>query len=94
MTLKTFLSFSLVLLICLGVEAQTDSLDKRIASILEKYQIPGAAITLVDKDTVLYTGYFGESDLVENRTVDEVTKFTIGSISKTFLALGVMVAQE
>lgn len=91
---KIFLFFSMMLLGSIPVMAQTVSLDKKIASILKKYQIPGAAITLVDKDTVLYTGYFGKSDLVGNRTVGGATKFTIGSISKTFLALGILSAQE
>lgn len=73
---------------------QTKNLDQTIDAILEKYQIPGAAITLVNKDTVLYSGYFGLSDLERQRAVNPDTKFTIGSISKTFLALGVVKAQE
>ncbi|AEM70745.1 beta-lactamase [Allomuricauda ruestringensis DSM 13258] len=74
--------------------AQTHPLDKKIDTILEKYQVPGAAIALVNKDTVVYSGYFGKSDIKTGKSVNERTQFTIGSISKTFLALGTMKAQE
>lgn len=74
--------------------AQIHPLDKKIDTILEKYHVPGAAIALVNKDTVVYSGYFGKSDIQTGKSVNECTQFTIGSISKTFLALGVMKAQE
>ena len=92
--------FKIFIIVCLMIlgnytcDAQNESLNDKIEAILEKHQVPGAAIALVKKDTVLFNGYFGKTDIETGKNVNESTQFTIGSISKTFLALGIMIAQE
>jgi len=91
---KTFITIGIIILGNYTCVAQTKSLVSQIDSILKKHQVPGAAVTLVKKGTILFSGYFGKSDIQTGKSVNEDTQFTIGSISKTFLALGVMKAQE
>lgn len=91
---KTFITIGIIILGNYTCVAQTKSLVSQIDSILKKHQVSGAAVTLVKKDTILFSGYFGKSVIQTGKSVNEDTQFTIGSISKTFLALGVMKAQE
>ena len=74
--------------------AQQNDLEEQITVILKQYQVPGAAIALVKKDTVVWNGYFGKASLSESKVVTDNTLFGLGSISKTFLALGIMIAQD
>ncbi|SDC08800.1 Beta-lactamase [Pelagirhabdus alkalitolerans] len=65
------------------VEAKTETL-------LSKYKIPGAAISMIEDGQVTWMGTFGYADLDVNRKVDQNTVFQVASISKSVTALGVM----
>lgn len=87
-----FILFSLLL--SAKANAQKQNLDKEISKVLSEHQVQGAAVALFKKDTVLWSGYFGKSNLAEDKPVTDKTLFGLGSISKTFLAVGAMIAQE
>jgi CubicO group peptidase (beta-lactamase class C family) len=52
--------------------------------------ITGAAIALVDGDTVVWSRGFGYTNRTQNEKVTGETLFHVGSISKSFTALGIL----
>ncbi len=67
-----------------------DSLMKLdIQSIIENYDIPGAAVAVIYKDSI-WTGTYGFADKGENTPLSRQTVFRLGSISKTFVAIAIM----
>lgn len=89
--------FSIVILL-LGnlslAQSKLDSTQVRISEILQENNVPGASIMVVSKDSVLCSYQFGYQDLKEKTPVTKETLFSIGSISKTFIAMAAMKAQE
>lgn len=69
-------------------------LEKEIYKILNDHHVPGAQVALISKDSPIWTGAFGQANVKKNVPVTENTLFTIGSISKTFLAAAAMIAHE
>jgi len=57
---------------------------------MEELHSPGLAVGVVEGSTLVLAGYFGWADLEAKKPVDETTLFRIGSISKTFTAIGLM----
>ncbi len=51
---------------------------------------PGGAVLLVKDDKIIYQGGFGIEDLQNRRPITTKTLFNIGSISKTFVAYGIL----
>ena len=63
--------------------------DAQMLRLMTKYNVPGAALALIkDSRIVLEKGY-GFRDLAAQAPVTTATLFNIGSISKSFTALGV-----
>ncbi|MBC7889164.1 MAG: beta-lactamase family protein [Ferruginibacter sp.] len=69
-----------------SIRELTDS----IAVIIKQEHITGLMLGIATKDSVLYSGGFGYADLEANRQVTENTLFRMGSITKMFVALGIM----
>ena len=67
-----------------------DELRARIARVLLREHVPGAGIALVADGEVVWSGGVGMADREARRPVDADTLFRVGSITKTFVALGVM----
>ena len=63
-------------------------LQKKIDSIAIKNKIPGLVMGIVSQDTILINYNYGFSNLEEKINVNSNTKFRVGSITKSFLALG------
>lgn len=66
----------------------------QIQKILDEHKVPGAAVALISKKSLIWMETFGKADIKSNRPVTKNTLFGIGSISKTFLSIAAMVAQE
>lgn len=71
-----------------------EELQKAARAILEKHKVPGAGLTLVARDRVVWAGGVGKADVAANREVTADTLFRVGSISKTFIALALVKLQE
>lgn len=56
--------------------------------------VPAYAFTLVSADTVLHADAHGVADLASARAATAETRFRIGSITKTFTALAILLAIE
>ena len=67
-----------------------DRLKSKLDSLMTKYNIPGAAMSIVTKDSILYMGGLGYADIESQKPVDAHTLFRVGSISKSFVALGIL----
>ncbi|PCJ98018.1 MAG: serine hydrolase [Flavobacteriaceae bacterium] len=82
-----------------SVCAQTNTLtSKKLTQELEQIHaqgfINGFSVVIVNKDSVLYTKGFGFSDIKAHKQYTENTIQNIGSISKTFIGIALLKAQE
>jgi CubicO group peptidase (beta-lactamase class C family) len=67
-----------------------EELQRRIAAVLERERVPGAAIALVGRDGPIWIGGIGVRDLDTHAPMQADTVFRVGSLSKSIIALGVM----
>jgi CubicO group peptidase (beta-lactamase class C family) len=67
-----------------------DELRARIARVLEREHIAGAAFAVVDRDGPIYVGGIGVRDRASQAAMTGDTAFRVGSLSKTVIALGVI----
>jgi CubicO group peptidase (beta-lactamase class C family) len=67
-----------------------EALRARIAAVLAREQVPGCAIALVDRDGPIWIGGIGVADVESNTPMAADTVFRVGSLTKSFLVLGVM----
>lgn len=55
---------------------------------------PGGAVIVMKGDSTVYLKCFGLADMVTGEKITENTLFNLGSISKTFVANGILILQE
>jgi CubicO group peptidase (beta-lactamase class C family) len=67
-----------------------DQLKIKLESCLRENGIPGAAVAVVTGDAVLFTGGFGYANIEKKIPVTANTHFFLGSITKSFTALGIV----
>ena len=65
-------------------------LDRRVPDLLDRYDVPGASIALIEDGEVTWSGAYGTADLAEERPVNENTPFRVQSITKSITAWGVL----
>ena len=73
-----------------SIIADIDSLKTTVDSLLQEHHIPGAGIALVHQDSIIWSGGVGYSDYDDKNPVTADHLFRVGSISKTFVAMGIM----
>ena len=74
-----------------ALSVQTDNrLSEAIQAIRDRHQIPGLAVLLVDESGVRASLALGYADLTGRRPMTVDTMVRIGSITKTFNAIGVL----
>jgi CubicO group peptidase (beta-lactamase class C family) len=69
-------------------------LQARIREILAETKTPGIGITLVSRDSVLWAAGIGTADVAGGRAATDTTLFRIGSTSKAFVSLLVLLAEQ
>lgn len=74
----------------LGQSFSKEKLEKAITKMMTERDIPGLFVSVVTRDTVLWQVGLGYADLKTKTKVNDQHLFKIGSISKTFTALGIM----
>lgn len=67
-----------------------ENLDKVIKDFMDNETIPGLAIGVVYKNEVIYTKGFGVKNVETKELVTEKSLFHMASVSKTFVATGIM----
>ncbi|MBQ0732751.1 serine hydrolase domain-containing protein [Aquimarina celericrescens] len=76
------------------ISAVADSLTLALQKIQKEGQINGFGVAIVDKDTVLYENGIGYADLDNEVAYTQNTLQNIASISKTFIGIALLKAQE
>lgn len=69
-------------------------LEVRVRQVLDSTHTPGVGFTLVSRDSVLYAGALGLANVANRTPATGKTLFRIGSTSKAFTALSVLLLQE
>ncbi|WP_055667319.1 serine hydrolase domain-containing protein [Desnuesiella massiliensis] len=67
-----------------------ENLDKVINEYMAKQPIPGLAVGVVYDNEVIYTKGFGVKNIETKEPVNEYSLFHMASVSKTFVATGIM----
>lgn len=67
-----------------------DQLRIKLENCIRKNDIPGAAVAVVTGDSVLFTAGFGYANIEKKMPVTVNTHFFLGSITKSFTALGIV----
>ncbi len=65
-------------------------LETKLDSIRIEYKVPGLAVALISKDSVIWIGCFGVADSSNNSIVTESTLFRMASVAKSVEAAAVM----
>jgi D-alanyl-D-alanine carboxypeptidase len=80
-----------------GATASSD-LSSRVSQVLAPYfaqdQIPGISVSIVTDGQVALTQGYGVSNVKSGAPVEADTRFDIGSVTKTFTAIGVMLLYQ
>lgn len=67
-----------------------EDLYHRIEALLDEYEIPGAGIAIVAKDSIICVEGLGFAHFESKTPVDGNSHFRAGSIAKSFVALGIL----
>lgn len=93
--------FFVFFLICFFSElrGQTIKLESRqltelIEKSLKENEIPGMQVCIVSKDSILWKRNFGYADVDDKILITDSTMFRIGSVSKIFVGLSIMMLKE
>src|ERR1051326_3756512 len=96
--------FSLALLFPPAARAQTAgepdltarlaAIEKRVEAKRQELHIPGVALAIVKDDRVIYSKGFGLRDMERKLSVTPEPLFAIGSCTKAFTAMTVMMSGE
>lgn len=70
-------------------ESQLQHLDNYYSKSLKEWNIPGMAIAIVSKDSIIFSKGYGFSDINKQTKVDGNTLFAIASNSKAFTATSI-----
>lgn len=76
------------------VEATKDSLSNKLMEIHRQGHINGFSVAIVNEKEILYQAGIGYSDLHSKESYTENTIQNIGSVSKTFIGIALLKAQE
>ena len=71
-----------------------DEIEKLIVTLMQQTKIPGISISVLKEDKEIYSQAFGARSLKENEPVTLDTLFGIGSITKSFTTLAIMILAE
>jgi D-alanyl-D-alanine carboxypeptidase len=69
-------------------------LDGDVKSLLRRFEVPGAAVMVIQNADVSFVGTFGLRDVARGLPVRPDTFFEIGSITKQFTAASILQLQE
>jgi CubicO group peptidase (beta-lactamase class C family) len=81
-----------------GIPAEDTNINPELSNLLQQIErtrqeldIPAVALTLVDKNNLIWSGVFGIADRKTQTPATTDTVFRIGSITKSFTALAILV---
>jgi CubicO group peptidase (beta-lactamase class C family) len=90
MYLKRAPFFGFVLLLALSVAVQADKVDDYVKAQMERQHIPGVSIVVIKDDRIIKSQGYGLANVELNVPATADTVYKIGSVSKQFIATGIM----
>ena len=69
-------------------------LEKEIRKVLDETKLPAVGVALVSRDAVTWAAGVGKADVASGRDATADTLFRIGSVSKSFVSISVLMLQE
>ena len=90
--LLLFVSFFGISIKATGQHNYLDSLNIALTSVFENSNIPGCAVTIINKNGIIYQKSFGYADIKNRKPFDLKTTMNIASVSKAFISLALMKA--
>ncbi|WP_233710812.1 serine hydrolase domain-containing protein [Natronococcus pandeyae] len=75
-------------------ESLSTHLDEHVPNLLDRYDVPGASIALIEDGEVTRSGAYGSADPAEGRPATENTPFRVESITKSITAWAVLTLVE
>ncbi|WP_407542531.1 serine hydrolase domain-containing protein (plasmid) [Deinococcus radiomollis] len=69
----------------------TARLDTFVQRMMKEYGVPGVGLAVVENGRIQYVKGYGVRDVTTRAPVTSTTQFAIGSVTKSFTALGMMV---
>lgn len=75
-------------------EDPREAVEQMIRGVMEAYDAVGLAVSVFDKDQVLYEKTFGCRNRERRTPIDENTVFGLASVSKSFTALSIMLLAQ
>jgi CubicO group peptidase (beta-lactamase class C family) len=76
------------------VPKTTSELEQALRKVLVDTKTPGAGVSIVARDRVLWTAGIGKADVAKGIDVTPDTLFRIGSVSKSFVSLSILKLEE
>jgi D-alanyl-D-alanine carboxypeptidase len=80
----------IVLLSCLGGVVHADDVDEYVAARMREFHIPGLSLAVVRRGEIVKVKGYGLADVARRTDATPETVYRIGSVSKQFIATGVM----
>lgn len=90
MYLKRTRFFAFLLLLTISVAARADEVDDYVKRQMERQHVPGVSILVVKDSKIVKSQGYGLANVELNVAVTPDTVFKIGSVSKQFIATGIM----
>ncbi len=87
---KLFPIFSVLLLLTSTIAARADRADKYITAEMLKQHIPGLSLAVVRGGKIIKAKGYGRANVELNVAATPETVYRIGSLSKQFIAAGIM----
>ena len=91
---KHFSAIALALLLTASVSAQVNEVGEYIKGEMQKQRIPGVSLAVVKNGKVILAEGYGLANVELNVPVKPDSVFKIGSVSKQFIATGIMLLVE
>src|SRR5215203_3547257 len=96
--IKCFLSFLIIIVYTLSVYGQLSSLERtKVDELFNQWNrksTPGAALGIIKDGKLIYTKGYGMADLEHDIAITDSTVFYIGSVSKQFVTMCVLLLEE
>jgi len=88
--MRSFILFLILFFLPCAVIAQQDSIDVFITSQMKQQGIIGLSIGIIKNGTVIKSKGYGQANIEWNAAASEKTVYKIGSVSKQFIAVGII----
>ncbi len=73
-----------------SIVAKKETLESTIPTLMEKYKVPGIAVSMIENGRSIGHTFYGVADINGQEKITSSTGFNVGSISKVFTAVSIL----